>query len=140
MKLFPEIDFCLLIPCYNNFNGLIVSLKSVIYSSENYLVLVIDDGSKELVTIERIKAAMDAKKPAVVLHNEKNLGITATLNKGLSWIEENTSARYIARLDCGDICMPERFVMQVEFMDAHPETGLIGSWCRIVDEETLFKY
>ena len=140
MKLFKAIDFCLLIPCYNNFNGLIVSLKSVIYSSGNYLVLVIDDGSKESVTIERINAAMDVKKPVVVLQNEKNLGITATLNKGLSWIEENTDARYIARLDCGDICMPERFVMQVEYMDAHPETGLIGSWCRIVDEETSFNY
>ena len=86
MKLFKAIDFCLLIPCYNNFNGLIVSLKSVIYSSGNYLVLVIDDGSKESVTIERINAAMDVKKPVVVLQNEKNLGITATLNKGLSWI------------------------------------------------------
>ena len=50
MKLFPEIDFCLLIPCYNNFNVLIVSLKSVIYSAGNYLVLVIDDGSKETVS------------------------------------------------------------------------------------------
>jgi hypothetical protein len=50
MKLFPEMDFCLLIPCYNNFNGLIVSLKSVIYSSENYLVLFIGDGSKEAIS------------------------------------------------------------------------------------------
>ena len=140
MKPFEEIDFCLLIPCYNNFNGLIVSLKSIIYPSEKYLVLVIDDGSKETLTLEKIKKEMDAEKPVVVLQNEKNLGITATLNKGLSWIEENTDARYIARLDCGDICLPERFVMQVEYMDAHPETGLTGSWCRIVDTGTSFSY
>jgi len=140
MKPFSKIDFCLLIPCYNNFNGLIVSLKSVIYPSENFLVLVIDDGSKETVTVERINTAINAKKPVIVLQNEKNLGITATLNKGLSWIEENTDARYIARLDCGDISMPERFVMQVEYMDTHPETGLIGSWCQFEDKETLRKY
>ena len=140
MKLFSEIDFCLLIPCYNNFNGLIVSLKSVIYPSENFLVLVIDDGSKETVTLEKINKEMDVKKTVVVLQNEKNLGITTTLNKGLSWIEENTNARYIARLDCGDICMPERFVMQIEYMDAHPETGLTGSWCQFEDKKTLDKY
>lgn len=54
MKPFSKIDFCLLIPCYNNFNGLIVSLKSVIYSSGNYLVLVIDDGSKEAASLEEM--------------------------------------------------------------------------------------
>jgi glycosyltransferase involved in cell wall biosynthesis len=140
MKLFKAIDFCLLIPCYNNFNGLIVSLKSVVYTNDNFLILIIDDGSKETVTVERINKAMDAKRPVVVLKNEKNLGITATLNKGLSWIEENTDARYIARLDCGDICTPERFVMQVQYMNENRETGLVGSWCRIIDEETSFYY
>jgi len=135
-----EIDFCLLIPCYNNFNGLIVSLKSVVYPTDNFLILIIDDGSKETLTEERINKEMGIKKPIVILQNEKNLGITATLNKGLSWIEENAHARYIARLDCGDICIEERFTMQVQYMDANPDTGLAGSWCKIVDEEILFSY
>ena len=140
MKSFGEIDFCLLIPCYNNFSGLIISLESVVYPSENYLVLVIDDGSKDPVTIERLNKEMKIKKPVVVLQNEKNLGITVTLNKGLSWIEENTNTKYIARLDCGDTCVAERFVTQVQYMDANPEIGLTGSWCRIIDEETSFNY
>ena len=71
------------------------------------------------------------KNQLIVLQNEKNLGITATLNKGLSWIEKNTDATYIARLDCGDKCDEERFSLQVQYMDAHPQTGLIGSWCQI---------
>lgn len=140
MKSFEAIDFCLLIPCYNNFDGLIVSLKSVMYSPENYLVVILDDGSKDAVTAERVYKEINKNKPVVVLQNEKNLGITATLNKGLSWIEKNTGAKYIARLDCGDICMEERFIMQVQYMDAHPEAGLVGSWCRIIDEETSFNY
>ena len=140
MKPFSKIDFCLLIPCYNNFNGLIVSLKSVTYPAGKYLVLIIDDGSVETVTLEKINKAMDKKTPIVVLQNEKNLGITATLNKGLHWIEENSDARFIARLDCGDICSPERFELQVEYMDTHPETGLTGSWCRFEEKKTLKKY
>lgn len=140
MKPFEAIDFCLLIPCYNNFDGLIDSLKSVFYLSGKYLVLIIDDGSGEPVTMERIDNVMDPKKRLIVLQNEKNLGITATLNKGLSWIEKNTDAKYIARLDCGDKCDKERFVLQVKYMDAHPHTGLTGSWCRIIDDETSFAY
>lgn len=140
MKSFEALDFCLLIPCYNNFNGLMVSLKSVVYPTGNFVVLVIDDGSKEPVTVERIDKAMDEKKSVVVLQNKKNLGITATLNKGLSWIEENTDAKYIARLDCGDICVSKRFVLQVQYMKENLETGLVGSWCKIVDEESAFDY
>jgi len=140
MKPADEIDFCLLVPCYNNFHGLIQSLKSVVYPTGKFLVLVVDDGSKESFTAERVNKEMDIKKPLVVLQNEKNLGITATLNKGLSWIEENTDAKYIARLDCGDICTEERFEMQVRYMDEHPEIGLAGSWCWFEDKKTQEKY
>ncbi len=140
MKPFEEIDFCLLIPCYNNFDGLVVSLKSVVYSTGKFLILVVDDGSKETVTTERVNEKIKKKIPVIVLQNEKNLGITASLNKGLSWIEENANARYIARLDCGDVCMEERFAIQVKYMDANPDTGLAGSWCKIIDKETSFDY
>lgn len=140
MKPFKEIDFCLLIPCYNNFHGLVRSLESVDYPTEKFLVVVIDDGSTEVVTEERIHAAIKVKKPLIVLQNKNNLGITATLNKGLAWIEENTEARYIARVDCGDVCVAERFVLQVQYLDEHPATGIVGSWCRIVDEETSLNY
>jgi GT2 family glycosyltransferase len=140
MKLYKEIDFCLLIPCYNNFDGLIVSLQSVVYPTGNFLILIIDDGSGEVVTEERIRNEMKVEKPIVLLQNEKNLGITATLNKGLHWIEENTDARYIARLDCGDICLEERFVLQVQYMDKHQDTGLTGTWCRFIDGKTSFSY
>jgi glycosyltransferase involved in cell wall biosynthesis len=141
MKRFSNIDFCLVIPCYNNFDGLIDSLKSVIYQQDKFLVVIIDDGSKEAVTEERLGQALDNnKKPLVLLKNEKNLGITATLNKGLSWIEENVDTGLIARLDCGDICAPERFLLQVQYMNDHKEIGLTGSWCLFEDRKTLEKF
>ncbi len=140
MKPLADIDFCLLIPCYNNFDGLIASLESVVYPTGNFLIVIVDDGSVEAVTKEKIDKVLSSEKPIVLLQNERNLGITATLNKGLSWIEKNSDAKYIARLDCGDICVPERFVLQVQYMEAHPETGLTGSWCQFEDKSTLEKY
>ena len=62
MKPFGEIDFCLLIPCYNNYEGLVLSLKSVVYPTDNFLIVVIDDGSKEGVTLERINQGIGIKK------------------------------------------------------------------------------
>jgi glycosyltransferase involved in cell wall biosynthesis len=135
-----ELDFCLLIPCYNNFEGLIESLKSVSYPEDKYLILIIDDGSDIPLEEEKIKTHLGKKKPIKLLSNEKNNGITKTLNHGLSWIEKNTFSKYIARLDCGDICVSDRFSIQVEHMDLHPEIGLLGSWCRFIDEKTGLKY
>jgi glycosyltransferase involved in cell wall biosynthesis len=135
-----ELDFCLLIPCYNNFNGLIESLKSVCYPDDKYLVVVVDDGSDNIIKVKDVKAETGKDKLLVVLTNEQNRGITEALNKGLAWIEKNTAARYIARLDCGDICTPDRFIIQVQYMDAHPETGLLGSWCKFEEKGTSLKY
>lgn len=135
-----EIDFCLLIPCYNNYSGLIKSLNSVVYPDNKYLILIVDDGSDTRITLSSLSASMQEMKPVVILANEKNEGITAALNKGLSWIEENTNARYIARLDCGDTSAEERFIKQVQYMDAHPEIGLVGSWCLFQGKNTKEKY
>jgi glycosyltransferase involved in cell wall biosynthesis len=140
MTRFEHIDFCLLIPCYNNFNGLIVSLESVEYPTDHFLILVVDDGSQEEIRLESIQSALKVYKPVAVLRHEKNRGITAALNSGLAWIEEHTDSRYIARLDCGDICARERFVKQVQYMDAHPAIGLTGTWCRIIDKASLLDY
>lgn len=131
-----QIDFCILIPCYNNFTGLIASLNSVHYPIDRYLVLVMDDGSKEAIAIEDIDRETDSKWPVVVLRNEQNQGITRSLNRGLAWIMENTRASYIARLDCGDTCDDRRFFLQVAYLEAHPEVGLLGSWCRFEEKGT----
>ena len=49
-----ELDFCLLIPCYNNKAGLMHSLTSVKYPPNRFLVLVVDDGSAEPINEKEI--------------------------------------------------------------------------------------
>jgi glycosyltransferase involved in cell wall biosynthesis len=124
-----ELDFCLLIPCYNNLEGLILSINSVEYHSDHFIIVVVDDGSEVPVTVKTIKEKITNNYTLIVLRNEMNKGITNALNKGLKWIEENTASKYVARLDCGDLCKNNRFFRQVDYMDKHPETGLLGSWC-----------
>jgi glycosyltransferase involved in cell wall biosynthesis len=135
----PIADFCLLIPCYNNLPGLLESLESVHYCRSFY-ILVVDDGSELPLRESEISGWLGEKCPVKVFRNEKNEGITGALNKGLAWIEGNLSVKYVARLDCGDLCSSERFEKQVSFLDAHPQIGLLGSWCRFIDEVSKKEY
>ena len=44
--------------------------------------------------------------------------------------------KYIARQDQDDISLPERLAKQVEFLESHPDCGMVGTWAEIwVGEE-----
>jgi glycosyltransferase involved in cell wall biosynthesis len=126
------LAFKLLIPCYNNREGLIRSLESVSFppnESGEYGILIVDDGSTEPVSLSWFKNIIDSSVPLEILRLPVNSGITVALNAGLERIARDGNVRYIARLDCGDVCVPERFTEQVAFLEAHPEIDLVGSWC-----------
>lgn len=126
------LDFCLLIPCYNNEAGLVKSLRSIYYDRGKYLILLVDDGSREPVNLARIQKQLDHELPIELLTLEKNAGITTALNVGLNWIHNNIRSKYVARLDCGDTCQEQRFYRQVKEMDNDPQLLLLGTWCRFV--------
>jgi glycosyltransferase involved in cell wall biosynthesis len=128
------MDFNLLIPCYNNREGLIRSLESVVYPPQDYGILIIDDGSDDPVLPSWFRGRIDPAVQLEILRLPANRGITAALNAGLERISARKQAvRYVARLDCGDTCAPGRFTRQVAFLDEHPEVDLVGSWCYFTD-------
>jgi glycosyltransferase involved in cell wall biosynthesis len=120
--------------------GLILSLQTVFYYPHRFAVVVVDDGSEVPVTMEAINTKIKIDYPVTILRNDKNKGITEALNKGLIWIEENAKTKYIARLDCGDLCDSNRFYKQVDYMDKHPHASLLGTWCVFENKKTSFKY
>ncbi|HEY1114831.1 MAG TPA: glycosyltransferase [Chitinophagaceae bacterium] len=135
--LSADLHFCVLIPVYNNPEGLLRTIFSIHYTKENYLVVVVDDGSRDPVTEEQLQAT---GVPFQLLRLPQNGGITGALNTGLRWIQQHTTARYVARLDCSDTCHPERFLRQVAFLDRHPEVGLLGTWCTFESEDGSHSY
>jgi glycosyltransferase involved in cell wall biosynthesis len=138
--LHKEFDFCLLIPCYDNFDGLLLSLETVNYYSDRVMIVIVDDGSKIPITVVAIKSVIKTGYPLIVVRNDMNNGITDALNKGLRWIQLNTEAKYVARLDCGDLCHADRFYKQIDYMNNHSDTGLLGSWCVFENKDSSFKY
>jgi glycosyltransferase involved in cell wall biosynthesis len=82
--------------------------------------LIIDDGSTDQ-TAEIIAAYHDQR--IILIRNQSNLGLIASLNRGL----RQARGEFIARMDADDESLPERFARQVAFLDSHPGIGLCGT-------------
>jgi glycosyltransferase involved in cell wall biosynthesis len=124
-----QFDFCLLIPYYKDLSGLCLSLKSISYDPGKCKVLIIDDGSPQVLHYEDLASSVPDALSIEIIRLPVNKGITAALNTGLEWLEKNKDFRFIARLDCGDLCVGDRFHRQIGFLETHPEIDMVGSWC-----------
>jgi GT2 family glycosyltransferase len=117
------IDIAVLLPCYNPpSKELADTLASLHKQSVPFRLYLVDDGSKKHTEYETAVMGLDVK----ILRLPKNLGITGAMNAGLAEILKG-DYRYIARIDCGDMCAPSRFAKQIAFMDTHSDVGIVGS-------------
>lgn len=136
----PPLDFYLLIPYYNNLPGLSRSLESIVYDPTLYALLIVDDGSREVLRYEDLTGHIPPQLSVTILRQPENAGITRALNRGLEWLEQNGQSRYVARLDCADLCSPDRFTRQVAFLEQHEGVDLVGSWCIFKDFSSGVSY
>lgn len=134
------LDFCLLIPCYDNLAGLILSLRSIHYPPEKFYILIIDDGSRQPLTRELLQPHLPEAFSFEIVRIDRNTGITHALNTGLQRLEKLPPTCFIARLDCGDICAKDRFEKQVSFLRHNPGIDLVGSWCWFREESSGISY
>jgi glycosyltransferase involved in cell wall biosynthesis len=120
-----------LMAAFNDEDFLPACLDSILCQSfSEFSAIVIDDGSTDASSaILHAYARKDSRLR--VITNDRNIGLTASLNKGLALID----SPYIARMDADDVCLPERFQKQYAFMEAHPEFAAAGSYVRTVDAD-----
>lgn len=71
-----------------------------------------------------------------IVRNPANLGLTASLNRGL----EMAAGEYVARIDGDDVARADRLAMQVDYLRRHPDVGIVGSSRHVVDEDGAFLY
>ena len=113
-----------LMPVYNGEEHLREAIESILGQTyRDFEFLIIDDGSTDR-SAEVIGAYRDPRIRLV--QNETNLGLIATLNRGLAL----STGEFICRMDQDDISLPERITRQVTFMESHPEIAVCGAWFR----------
>lgn len=95
------------------------SVASIVSQLEDDMhLLLVDDGSSDH-TLQRL-CAWQGDRVSVVSH--ANMGFVHAIKTGI----ESTASDYIAIHGSGDLSLPGRFRKQADYLDRHPEVGVVG--------------
>jgi glycosyltransferase EpsE len=101
---------------------------------QDFEYIIVDDGSTDRTPeLLRDLAARDRR---VRIFSPGRLGVAAAANYGIA----KARGEYIARQDFDDRSYPNRVRLQVEFLDAHPDVGVVGGYYVLVDENRGERY
>ncbi|PSF36748.1 glycosyltransferase family 2 protein [Aphanothece hegewaldii CCALA 016] len=124
----PEIT--ILMSVYNEEEYLQKAINSILNQTfTNFEFIIIDDGSID-DSLKDIRSFSDTR--IKVISNKKNLGLADSLNKGITL----ATGKYIARMDADDIAHSNRLAIQFNFLEKHPEVGILGSFCQLFDDKS----
>ncbi len=118
-------------PAYNAEKYIGAAIDSILAQTfSEFEFIVIDDCSTD--NTWQIIQSYAAKDPRIIaIKNEMNLGIAGNRNKGVGLAQ----GKYIVWQDADDISVPTRIEKQYQFMEAHPEAGIIGGFLQFFDDE-----
>jgi glycosyltransferase involved in cell wall biosynthesis len=120
---------------YNGLPYVREAIESVLEQTyRDFEFLVVDDASTD-ESAEVVSEYAEEDDRIRLLENEKNRGLTWSLNRAL----DSAGGEFVARQDADDRSEPTRFERQVAYLDDHPEVAVVGTGARLVDaaDETL---
>ena len=119
-----------IIPCYNCEKYLMEAIDSIITQTYKHLeIIIINDGSTDN-TVSIINDLIKKDSRIVYIDNHQNIGLIASLNKGIA----SATGKYIARMDSDDVSLSNRIDMQVRYMEEHPKIAVCGTNSIIINE------
>lgn len=99
------------------------------------IVIVIDNPFLDSSYIVEFNNYIDSlifeKNDIIILYNDKNIGLAASLNKAFA----NSKGKYIARIDTDDFCATERFYKQYSFLVRNDDVSIVGGHIIRIDED-----
>lgn len=116
---------------YNGRRYLRQAVESILNQTfRDFEFIVVDDGSTD-ETANELYTFTDPRLR--ILHNRENIGLTCSLNRALKVVQ----APYVARMDADDVAQPQRLARQVQYLEEHPEVGLLGSAFELIDQDSV---
>lgn len=120
----------IIMPAYNCEKYVVEAIESVLKQTySNFELIVIDDGSKDS-TLKIINDYAEKDTRVKALQNEKNSGVSATRNRGISIAKGN----WIAFLDSDDIWTEEKLEKQMNYANIN-NADFIFTGSSYIDEE-----
>jgi glycosyltransferase involved in cell wall biosynthesis len=124
MERLPKVS--VLMPVYNCAAYVLEAVQSILDQTfTDFELIVIDDVSTD-GTLQLLRSVSDPR--IRLIEKEVNTGLTKSLNMAM----ELARGEYLARMDGDDVSLPERFKLQVAFLDEHPEVLVVGGQCVIL--------
>jgi glycosyltransferase involved in cell wall biosynthesis len=112
----------------NDRKTIVDALRSIYAQTfTNWNMILLDDGSND-GTLDLVKQIRDDR--VRVYCDGTNKQLSARLNE----MNQMADGKYIIRLDADDLQHPERFAMQVEYMEKNPAVDLLGTGGIIINE------
>lgn len=126
----PRIS--VVMPFFNARSTIGETLRSILgQTCGDFELVAVDDGSDD-GSAERLSEVVGAD-PRVRLFRPGRRGIVGAMNFGL----DQARGEYVARMDADDRMHPERLRRQLDYLDSHPDVGLVGSRVRLFPEERI---
>lgn len=129
----PKVS--VLMPAYNSEKYIAEAIDSILNQTfTDFEFIIINDGSTDnTAKIIRNYARKDLR--IRFINNRQNRGFIKRLNDCL----DLASGEYVAKMDSDDISLPTRLEKQVEFLDSHPDIGMVGCGLQAFDKGDFIK-
>jgi glycosyltransferase involved in cell wall biosynthesis len=119
-----------LLPTYNSAAVLSYSIRSILNQTfHDYELLILDDGSTDC-TESIVSQFKDVRIQYLKYHHR---GLSETLNAGL----RHAKYEIVARMDAGDVSLPERFEKQYSYISKLPSNAIVSCRYAIFDNKRI---
>lgn len=123
-----------LLPVYKNDSPVFFkqALDSVINQTlQDFVILIGVDGPIE-GDLEKLLKDLHGNERIKICYFKENRGLACVLNDLISE-GRKYGCEYLARMDADDLCVPERFQLQIDFLQSHPEVDIVGGAIEEID-------
>jgi len=116
-------------PVHNALPYLDEAIESILAQTfEKFEFVILDDASTDGST-ERLRWWASTDRRIRLLEVRENLGPALSSDM----VARAASADIVARMDADDISYPHRLEQQIELLRQHPDVGIVGGVCDIID-------
>lgn len=127
----PRPIVSVIMSAYNAEKTIKNSVQSILEQTfSDFEIIIVNDGSTDN-THSILTELSEVDRRLLLIQNNKNIGLTPSLNKALLMAQGN----FVARLDADDYMYPSRLEQQVKFMTHNPTCDVLGTSIRLFDDK-----